>query len=121
MLLFKVTTHAIKAIAHMSGVFQRDVTRIELKEMVSVLSVPKKSMSIKKDDWVRCKKGLYAGDLGQVHFFDDAQQEAVVKLIPRLSIEEGSRFDEEESGGRKNRGKDNRPVNIFFIFHQGDL
>lgn len=93
----------------MSNIYQRDVTAIELKEMVPVMSVPKKNLSVKKDDWVRCKKGLYSGDIGQVHHFDEAQQEVVVKLIPRLNVDDGFRVDEDDGGSRKNR-KESRPV-----------
>jgi hypothetical protein len=96
----------------MSGVFQKDVIAIELNEMVSVLTVPKKNLSVKKDDWVMCKKGLYSGDIGQVFSYNDAQQEVVVRLIPRLSLDDNFR-DDEEGGGRRIHRKDNRPVSHY--------
>lgn len=94
----------------MSNIFQRDVIAIELNEMVSVVTAPKKNLSTKKDDWVRCKKGRYQGDIGQVLSFDESRQEAVVKLIPRLRLDDGYQHEEDDGGNRKKGGKDNRPV-----------
>eukprot|EP01126_Amoeba_proteus_P039966 TRINITY_DN4238_c0_g3_i1.p1 TRINITY_DN4238_c0_g3~~TRINITY_DN4238_c0_g3_i1.p1 ORF type:complete len:1026 (-),score=270.26 TRINITY_DN4238_c0_g3_i1:108-3185(-) len=105
--------HVREAIAYMSGVFQREVKPIAHSEMVSVLTPPRKTKNIKKDDWVKVKKGLYAGDVGQVHQFDEAQQEITVKLIPRLSLDT-FKDDEEEEHPRKRGRKDNRPLPALF-------
>lgn len=68
----------------MEGCFQKQVTLVPLGEMVSVLSVPKKKVSLARGDWVRVKRGIYAEDIAQVYEYDETQQQVTIKIIPRL-------------------------------------
>eukprot|EP01127_Copromyxa_protea_P018481 TRINITY_DN5839_c1_g1_i1.p1 TRINITY_DN5839_c1_g1~~TRINITY_DN5839_c1_g1_i1.p1 ORF type:complete len:1052 (-),score=288.56 TRINITY_DN5839_c1_g1_i1:110-3265(-) len=110
--------HVREAITNMQGIFQRDVKAIDLGEMVSVMTPPKKNLSVKKDDWIRCKKGLYSGDIGQVISFHESSQEVVVKLIPRLTVDDSMRDEDEPTSGRKGFRKENRPIPALFDYHK---
>jgi len=75
-----------EAIDFIDGIFPSKVVLVKLNEMVSVLSVPKKKVNLRKGSWVRIKRGTYHGDLAQVHEYDDISQTVWVKLIPRLDL-----------------------------------
>lgn len=55
--------------------------------MVSVMNLDKAKLAdIKKDQWVRVSKGLYKGDLAQIHQIEEHRTKIIVKLIPRLDL-----------------------------------
>jgi len=55
-----------EAISFIDGIFPSKVV-LKLSEMVSVMTVPKKQVNLRKGSWVRIKRGIYAKDLAQVH------------------------------------------------------
>ena len=52
--------------------------------MVDCLKVKAKEIELKKDSWVRVKRGKYAGDLARVIEVAESGENAVIKLIPRI-------------------------------------
>lgn len=51
--------------------------------------VERKNVPIPRDSFVRIKKGLYKGDLAQVVVLMEREQEATVRLVPRLDLQKG--------------------------------
>ncbi|KAK4538292.1 hypothetical protein CDCA_CDCA17G4317 [Cyanidium caldarium] len=74
------------AIQGMHLVYQRRVQLVPIKEMVDVLTVRRQRQQAKlvRGQWVRLRRGLYAGDLAQV--YEVREEEAVVKLVPRVDL-----------------------------------
>lgn len=54
------------AISGIRTLFKWQVKLVPLEEMVSVLTVSNPVATLQKDAWVRCKRGVYKGDLAQV-------------------------------------------------------
>ena len=79
--------------------------------MPSVLKVPKSSSALGKGSWVRIKRGLYKGDLAQVHRVDESESKFWVKIIPRLDLTISDDFMED---GKKKRRRKQRPPAKFF-------
>src|SRR5690349_19180323 len=69
------------------------VKLVPIKEMVDVMTVSKKQISVKRGDWVRVKRGVYLGDIAQVEDVDEARGRVIVKLIPRLDYSGTSKDD----------------------------
>lgn len=59
-----------------------------------------KNIDLKEGQWVRIKKGLYAGDVAMVQDFDESKTRIQVKLVPRLFDDAG--FDNLEADGEEN-------------------
>jgi len=60
---------------------------VEIKEMVGVLNQDKAKLAdIKVDQWVRVSKGLYKGDLAQIHLIEEHRTKITLKLIPRIDL-----------------------------------
>ena len=77
-------THVQEAIDRLSNVYASKLTLIPVNEMVDCLKVKAKVVDLKKDGWVRVKRGKYAGDLARVIEVAESGENAVIKLIPRL-------------------------------------
>jgi len=86
---------------------------VPIKEMTSVLRVVKKNVELKRDGWVRVKRGTYRNDIGQIQEIDQQRRRVVVKLIPRLDFSVLKSTDEPSDGKRK-RGRAQRPPQRFF-------
>lgn len=56
-------------------------------EMEAVLNVVPTDPTIKKNQWVRLKRGLYRDDLAVVTEVDNAQNRVTVRLIPRIDFQ----------------------------------
>jgi transcription elongation factor SPT5 len=54
--------------------------------------------------WVRVKRGKYTGDLGQVLELSDAQDTALIKLVPRLDLDSHREKDEYGQTKKKSAG-----------------
>lgn len=50
----------------MRSLQQYNLKLVPIREMVEVLTVTNKSISLQKGDWVRAKRGIYRGDIAQV-------------------------------------------------------
>jgi transcription elongation factor SPT5 len=59
---------------------------VPFKEMPDVLRVVKDIVKLKAGSWVRMKRTLYKDDLAQVESVDMAQNQVVLKLIPRIDF-----------------------------------
>lgn len=57
---------------------------VPIKEMTDVLRVVKEQTGLKSKQWVRLKRGLYKDDIAQVDYFDMAQNQVHLKLMPRI-------------------------------------
>jgi len=77
-------SHVVNAIKGMRTLQQYNLKLIPIKEMVDVLTVTNKSISLQKGDWVRAKRGIYRGDIAQVYENDEARGRVTIKIIPRL-------------------------------------
>ena len=75
-----------QAIANLRFVYGRKILLVPIKEMVQALTVQKKTIDLKRGQWVRVKRGIYKGDLAQVLGTGDQQTEVLAKLIPRVDL-----------------------------------
>jgi len=57
---------------------------VPFKEMPDVLKVVKDVVKLKDRSWVRMKRTIYKDDLAQVEQVDMAQNQVLLKLIPRI-------------------------------------
>ena len=76
---------------------------IKIKDMISVLKIPKTATVLDEGSWVRVKRGLYAGDLAMVHRVDESKGKAWLKLIPRLDFTPAESTDPGVKRKRKTR------------------
>ncbi|KNC55993.1 transcription elongation factor SPT5 [Thecamonas trahens ATCC 50062] len=103
------------AISGLRGVRQSSVTILPLKEMVDTLEVTAQDVTLRKDAWVRMKRGQYRGDLARIVRLDDSGSRAVVKLIPRLDLDKHSRASlPRTDDSSKKRKRPARPAAKFF-------
>jgi transcription elongation factor SPT5 len=58
--------HVQDAIEKIPNLFASKVSLVPIKEMVDVLKVKERIVSVKPGGWARVKRGKYAGDLAQV-------------------------------------------------------
>ncbi|ORX61614.1 transcription elongation factor Spt5 [Hesseltinella vesiculosa] len=79
--------HVQQALANIPYVYQSTLNLVPIKEMVDTINVVRKEKEIPVGNWVRVKRGKYAGDLGQILEVSDAQDWAIVKLVPRLDLD----------------------------------
>ena len=59
-------------------------TMVPISEMTDVLKVVKEQPKVKRDQFVRIKKGPFKGDLAQVDYVDHAANQVTLKLKPRI-------------------------------------
>lgn len=57
---------------------------VPFKEMPDVLKIIKDVVKLKVGSWVRMKRTIYKDDLAQVEQVDMAQDQVILKLIPRI-------------------------------------
>jgi len=88
------------AISGIRTLFKWQVKLVPLEEMVSVLTVSHPMATLQKDTWVRCKRGVYKGDLAQVVDMDENAQKVTIRLIPRLETADD---DDDQKRKRKER------------------
>jgi len=97
--------HVYLAIQNIGIVNSRKVSIVNFADRTQIFeNDPTKNIEVKPGQWVRIKKGLYAGDLGQVEDVDEAKARALVKLVPRIPPT-GEGVDEEEEKGELVKGK----------------
>lgn len=104
--------HVQETLANIPNVYMGSLMLVPIKDMVDSISVQKKQVEIPLGGWVRLKRGIYAGDLGQVLEVSDSQDSARVKIVPRLEME--SNNDElQPSGGAKRKKGVRAPPKLF--------
>ncbi|KAJ8916623.1 hypothetical protein NQ315_000268 [Exocentrus adspersus] len=89
---------------------------VPIKEMTDVLRVVKEQTGLKLKQWVRLKRGLYKDDIAQVDYFDMAQNQVYLKLLPRIDytrLRGALRTAQSESEAEK-RKKKRRPASKPF-------
>ncbi|KAI8068046.1 hypothetical protein BC940DRAFT_256470 [Gongronella butleri] len=79
--------HVQAALSNIPYVYHSSLNLVPIKEMVDTINIVRKEKEIPTGGWVRVKRGKYAGDLGQILEVADAQESAVVKLVPRLELD----------------------------------
>eukprot|EP00341_Mesodinium_pulex_P001277 CAMPEP_0116994904 /NCGR_PEP_ID=MMETSP0467-20121206/68425_1 /TAXON_ID=283647 /ORGANISM="Mesodinium pulex, Strain SPMC105" /LENGTH=105 /DNA_ID=CAMNT_0004693095 /DNA_START=643 /DNA_END=960 /DNA_ORIENTATION=+ len=72
-----------------------------------------KLADIKVGQWVRVNRGLYKGDLAQIHSIEEHRTRITIKLIPRLDANIDIDDEENETKIRKNYSA-NRPIQRLF-------
>lgn len=108
--------HVKEAIKGIKSLNMNTVRIIPVKEVTQVFSPdPTKQPSLEIGQFVRMKKGIYAGDLAMVVDFDEGGYRRVkVKLVPRLN---SGKREEYEDMNKENNGKSKkkmRPPKRFF-------
>jgi transcription elongation factor SPT5 len=104
-----------RALNGVQGVYLTKMNLIPVQEMTYTLNVKEQKLNVRPNDWVRMKRGKYAGDLAQVIRLHESGETVVVRLIPRLGLED----QEEEEGQAKEikgtkRKQKTRPAQRLF-------
>lgn len=97
------------AIDKLNNVYASKITIIPIGEMVDVVTIRKKMVSLKPGNWVRLLRGKYKGDLGQIVDMLDTNESAIVKVIPRLDTADITVLDSSQK-----RKMNNRPPQRLF-------
>lgn len=74
---------------------------VPISEMTDVLRVTKEQTGLKPKQWVRLKRGIYKDDLAQIDYVDLAQNQAHLKLLPRIDYGRLRGALRESGGGRQ--------------------
>lgn len=72
------------ALDSLPNIFRSKIQLVQLQERPETLHVPTKSTDVSAGDWVRAKRGVYRGDIGQVVDVDEVKQSLYVKIVPRV-------------------------------------
>ena len=89
---------------------------VPFKEMPDVLKVVKDVVKLKDRSWVRMKRTIYKDDLAQVEQVDMAQNQVLLKLIPRIdyNLKRGSLREPEDEIKKLNFERKIRPPPQLF-------
>lgn len=101
---------------YINGIYATRIQLVKLNEMVPTLTITKKKTMLKRGDWVRVKRGIYANDLAQVVEYDPSNEKVTVKLVPRLDLEayknrEMAKPVDEEDGNTDGKGTKRKRAN----------
>jgi transcription elongation factor SPT5 len=109
-----------QAIQNLQDIFHSfKIKMVPTKEMPDVLTIPVKRKPLQKGDWVRVKRGIYKGDIAQVYQYNEATSDVLIRIIPRLDIQEWlkkGREDDDDSNKKKRKrpqGKNKPPARFF--------
>ena len=106
--------HVKEAIKGLKNLNINTVKIIPVKEVTQVFSPdPTKQPSLEVSQFVRIKKGIYAGDLAVVLDFDDGYKRIKIKHVPRLISLNRDEYDELDKEALA-RSKKMRPAKRFF-------
>ena len=80
-------------------------TMVPIPQMCDVLRVVKSMPTLKKNAWVRLKRGVFKEDLAQVDYVDASQNTVNLKLIPRIDYSKmrGTLKAQSDDKRKKNR------------------
>lgn len=104
--------HVRDFVMFMHGVYATKIVHVPQDQMASVISIPKTKITLKRGDWVRVKRGLYRDDLALVNEYDAANEQAWVKIVPRLDLDAWEkRMNGEDDDSRRGvkRGRRGQP------------
>ncbi|KAI8991679.1 hypothetical protein BDF20DRAFT_831695 [Mycotypha africana] len=112
----KKQAHVQEALLNIPNIYMTTLMLVPISDMIGAITVQKKESPVDVGAWVRIKRGTYAGDLGQVVEVNEAQDSTVVKVVPRLDLENKNHQQDEFNANGK-RGKNNkiRPPPRFFV------
>eukprot|EP00211_Chloroparvula_japonica_P005232 CAMPEP_0119129972 /NCGR_PEP_ID=MMETSP1310-20130426/7499_1 /TAXON_ID=464262 /ORGANISM="Genus nov. species nov., Strain RCC2339" /LENGTH=946 /DNA_ID=CAMNT_0007120435 /DNA_START=107 /DNA_END=2947 /DNA_ORIENTATION=+ len=107
--------HVRKACLLFRGtLFSYGLKLVPVTEKKDILRVNAQGDLLQPHSWVRVKRGTYKQDLGQVLAYDENRQQAVVKLVPRLNMQDMAARQNRRDGEPPNRRKGQRPQAKFF-------
>ena len=87
------------------GIWKQEM--VPFKEMPDVLRVVKDVVKLKVGTWVRMKRTIYKDDLAQVEQVDMAQNQVLLKLIPRIDYnQKRGLLREKDKDDEENNSKD---------------
>ena len=87
------------------GIWKQEM--VPFKEMPDVLRVVKDVVKLKVGTWVRMKRTIYKDDLAQVEQVDMAQNQVLLKLIPRIDYnQKRGLLREKDKDDDENNSKD---------------
>ncbi|KAJ1508543.1 transcription elongation factor spt5 [Coelomomyces lativittatus] len=103
--------HVQDALKEVFGVYLGKTRLVPVKEMTDVLTIQKDTQSVDllKMEWVRIKRGKYAGDLARVVNITDTGDVCTVHLVPRLDLS-----GETKEKKKKKQGLLSRPPQKLF-------
>lgn len=97
--------------------FKITLQMVPFKEMPDVLRVIKEHVKLKPGSWVRLKRTIWKDDLAQVEHVDTAQNQVILKLIPRIDYNQkrGHLRDPEQKDEKLNpfKRKTRPPQKLF--------
>ena len=99
----------------MRTLFHYKMQLVPIIEMSEVMKASdKKVTALKRNGWVRLKRGKYKGDLAQIVEPDEAQSQAQVRIIPRIDFQAlAARNSGEASALKRKRGSYIPPQKLF--------
>ena len=91
---------------------------VPFKEMPDVLRVIKDSVKLKPGSWVRLKRTIWKDDLAQVEHVDTAQNQVILKLIPRIdyNVKRGHLRDSDQKEDQNSKKRKMRPPQKLFDY-----
>ena len=97
------------------GVFMSQPPKlVPIEEMAAMLRIKKQEEDYTEGQWVRIKRGKYAGDLAQIIDVEPLTRgEAGIKLIPRIDLTPRESRNREKAGGKALGGHIRPPARHF--------
>lgn len=87
---------------------------VPTNEMIDILRVNQKKIEVTKNAWVRVKRGLYKGDIGQIEDYDDTRHLVTLRIVPRIDFQQIIQKLEATSAEERKRKRAQRPVARVF-------
>ncbi|RKP07842.1 hypothetical protein THASP1DRAFT_16475, partial [Thamnocephalis sphaerospora] len=97
-----------KSLENVPFAFASTLSLVPVAQMVDVLKVTAKEVTLRPRTWVRVRRGKYANDLAQVLEVSESGETAVVKLVPRLEFK-----DDDTTDSAKRKAKSRPPQRLF--------
>ncbi|KAA0192293.1 hypothetical protein HAZT_HAZT006833 [Hyalella azteca] len=88
-------------------------TMVPIQQMTDVLRVVKSVPSLKKNVWVRLRRGIFKEDLAQVDYVDSSQNNVMLKLIPRIDYTKKRGLLKTSQGDDKRKKTPRPPQKLF--------
>ncbi|GAA6016192.1 hypothetical protein JCM10207_000427 [Rhodosporidiobolus poonsookiae] len=96
--------HVRSAIHGLVGLYHNGpngIFLVDIEEMPDLLKTKQKKIDLQPGNWVRFKRGKYAGDLARVLQMSDNAEEVAVKFIPRIDLTPKDESMKTGSDGKK--------------------
>ncbi|KAJ3182149.1 transcription elongation factor spt5 [Gaertneriomyces sp. JEL0708] len=107
----RTQAHVLQALDGINHVFLNNKLRlVPVDEMVDCLSIKTKDRELRPNQWVRAKKGKYAGDLGQILDVNENGEEVTCKFVPRLDPRDTPKVP---FGQKRKKGEARPPARLF--------